>query len=60
MDYMNDLGSSELRHLDTINHSRLLDDKNNSMAQAQASRCYKPLRALVDINDWAQGSRFHE
>ena len=52
MDYMNDLGSSELRHLDTINHSRLLDDKNNSMAQAQASRCYEQLKALNDMNDF--------
>ena len=47
---MNDLGSHELSQLDAIN-DQIVDDMNDSVSWAQASRCYELLKDMEDINN---------
>ena len=50
----------ELKVLDAINNSGVVDDMNDSESWAQASRFYEQLKAVVDMKDselWVQGSR---
>ena len=50
----------ELKVLNAINNSRVVDDMKDSGSWAQASKLYEQLKVMVDMKEtesWVQGSR---